>query len=112
MQRKDCRRGWHGWRLGEREGRVRLGFGVGRGYGFFRTAGYGVKESTFHKIVAQGGPAQRPIFRIFTLVLVPRAAFVAPFSSPRPWIQVSSGRCFYTDDPPPSSVRLPHTRII
>lgn len=40
-------------------------------------------------MVAEGGPAQRPIFRIFTLVLVPRAAFVAPFSSPRP---VDSGQ--------------------
>lgn len=70
------------------------------------------QESTFCKIVPQGGPAQRPIFRIFTLVLVPRAALVAPFSSPQPWIQVSSGRCFYTDDPPPPSARPstdPHT---
>lgn len=70
------------------------------------------------------GGVSRPILRIFTLA--PQiAAFVVPFSSHRPQIQVSPGRCFcssahLTLPPPfpprrglfnPSAIRLPRREL-
>lgn len=47
-------------------------------------------------------PPHNGLFSVFSLSSSSRARLLLlPFHRPGPWIRVSPGRCFYSDDPPP-----------